>query len=112
MSELITKRGVVQGREISVSVIKTENASIVLCYDGEKPHLGTLAAALPFGKEGKPISSILLGEKDALLCRVIAERVTSITGKISLLSVSLRRVPPTDAGKVIFSLLSEIYTKV
>lgn len=111
MSELVTKRGLVQGRGISVSVIKTENASIALCYDGERPHLGTLAAALPFGEEGKPISSILLGEKDALLCRAIAERITSLTGKISLLSVSLKQVPATDAGKEIFKLLSKIYAK-
>lgn len=89
-------------------MLSAENATITLCYEGRKLRLGTLAVALPFGKGESPLSSILLGEKDTILCRALAERVTLISGKISLVSLFLKDISATNAGKALFKAVEDM----
>lgn len=71
--------------------IETGNANLLFLSEAED-QLGTLAVAMPPTERmiGPPISSILLGDRNAMIARMIAERLAQKTGKIALASVFTR----------------------
>ena len=68
--------------------IETKNANVILLSEGED-QLGTLAVALPQAPKmvGPPLSSVLLGDRNTVISRVLAERLAQRTGKMALVSV-------------------------
>jgi hypothetical protein len=99
------------GKRLSACLIRLENASIVLLDEKENIRLGTLAAAVP-EYEGKRIAtSVLLGERNAVGTRVIAERVSANIGGIAL--VSMNAEPIADAASLhpFMSLTMELVEK-
>lgn len=101
----------VGGERISLSTIDIENAAIALYYEGEKPRLGTVAIAVPFTPEKTPISSVMLGDRNTILCQTLAERVVSLTGKIGMVSLFLKTVSPEEAGRDILEMLEEAFPR-
>ena len=71
--------------------IETGNANVLFLSEAED-QLGTLAVAMPPTEKmiGPPVSSILLGDRNAMIARMIAERLAHKTGKIALASVFTR----------------------
>ena len=68
--------------------IETGNANVLFLSETED-QLGTLAVAMPPTERmiGPPVSSILLGDRNTMIARMIAERLAHKTGKIALASV-------------------------
>jgi len=77
-----------EGKRLSACLIRLENASIVLLDDKENIRLGTLAAAVPEYEGKHVVASVLLGERNAVGTRVLAERVSAELGGIALVSVN------------------------
>jgi hypothetical protein len=90
--------------------IETKNATLLLLSEGED-QLGTLAVALPPQNKmlGPPVSSILLGDRNAVIARLIAERLAHKTGKLGLASVFTTRLSDTDAGAVFLKLFDRMF---
>jgi hypothetical protein len=79
--------------------IETKNAVLVFLSEGED-QLGTLAASVPPATEilsQAVISSVLLGDRNTVTTRMLAERLASKTGKIGLVSIYLRTISETEA---------------
>ena len=89
--------------------IETKNSSIILLSEGED-QIGTLAVAIPRIEKmsGEPLSSILLGDRNSLTSRLLAERLAQRTGKISLTSVFAKTINEQQASKVFFKLFEKI----
>jgi hypothetical protein len=89
--------------------LETKNANIVLLSEGED-QLGTLAAAVPQTQNmiGPPTSSILLGDRNTIVARLLAERLAHQTGKISLASVFAKTVAEKDAGPIFLRLFEKV----
>lgn len=90
--------------------IETQNAVLVLLSEGED-RLGTLAASVPSATEiqVQPVtSSILLGNRNTTLARVLAERLAFKTGKIGLVSIHLRTVSETEAHHTLIRLFEKV----
>ncbi len=88
--------------------LETKNANIVLLSEGED-QLGTLAVAIPRKERmlGPPTSSILLGDRNMIVARLLAERLADKTGKIALTSVFAKTTAERDAGPIFIKLFDK-----
>jgi len=88
--------------------LETKNSSIVLLSEGED-QLGTLAVAIPQAQKmlGPPLSSVLLGDRNLIVARMLAERLAAKTGKIALASVFTKTLAEKEAGPVFLKLFNK-----
>jgi len=89
--------------------LETKNANLILLSEGED-NLGTLAVAIPQKERmlGPSLSSVLLGDRNTIAARLIAERLAQKTGKIALASVFAKTVAEKDVGPVFLRLFDKI----
>ena len=92
--------------------METRNASLILLSEGED-QLGTLVVAIPQEQRmvGPPLSSILLGDRNITIARVLAERIAKTTNKIALVSVFTKTVSESEAGPILLKLVRKIVGK-
>jgi hypothetical protein len=88
--------------------LETKNASLVFLSEGED-QLGTLAVAIPQAQKmvGPPLSSILLGDRNTMITRILAERLAETTKKIALVSVFSKTVSEREAGSIFLKLVEK-----
>jgi hypothetical protein len=92
--------------------IETKNSVLVFLSESED-QLGTLAASVPPATEILPqtvVSSVLLGDRNTAVVRMLAERLASKTGKIGLVSVHLRTISETEATPALIKLFERVTT--
>lgn len=104
----------VKGKEtlFMSTYMETRNGSVILLSEGEE-QIGTLAVAIPQSHEmvGPPLSSILLGDKNMLLARILAERLANKTRKIALVSVNIKTLEEREAGQILMKLTDKTLGK-
>ncbi len=90
-------------------LVETANANQVFLSEGEDK-LGTLAVAIPQSEKliGSSLSSILLGDRNMMISRVLAELLAQKTKKISLVSVFVKSVSEKEAAPILRKLLDNI----
>ena len=88
--------------------IEMKNASLLFLSEKDD-ELGTLAVAIPQTRQitGPPLSSILLGDRNIMIARLLAERLTEKIKKIALVSVFLKTVDEREAGPILLRLLEK-----
>jgi hypothetical protein len=88
--------------------LEMKNASLILLSEGED-QLGTLAVAIPQTEKmlGPPLSSILLGDRNTITARFLAEQLAKKTGKIALASVFAKTTSEREAGSVFLKLFEK-----
>ncbi|MEM2936314.1 MAG: proteasome assembly chaperone 4 family protein [Candidatus Bathyarchaeia archaeon] len=88
------------------------NASLIFLSE-EEDRLGTLAVAMPQtgGRLGPPLSSVLLGERNVMLARILAERLAKETGKLALVSVFVQTFIEGEVGPILVKLLEKTLRK-
>ena len=89
--------------------VETENANQLFLSEG-KDKLGTLAVAIPQPKKlvGSPLSSILLGDRNMMISRVLAELLAQKTKKIGLVSVFIKSVSEQEAAPILRKLVENV----
>jgi hypothetical protein len=92
--------------------IETENANQLFLSEGED-RLGTLAVALPQQQKlvGPPLSSILLGDRNQVIARILAEFLAQNTKKIALVSVFTKTVSEQEAAPILRKLMDKVLKK-
>jgi len=88
--------------------LETKNSNIILLSEGED-QLGTLAVALPQAQKmlGPPLSSVLLGDRNMIVARMLAERLATKTGKIALASVFSKTLAEREVGPIFLKLFDK-----
>jgi len=101
------------GTTYSAVLLEMKNAYIFLLSEGEE-RLGTLAVSLPPRPEmiGPPLSSTLLGERNAALSRMLAERLAKRLGRMVLVSIFARTTNDKQVLHAFLNLLDRILKKV
>jgi len=91
--------------------LETSNANLVLISERED-RLGTLAVAIPQREKmlGPPTSSILLGDRNIIIARLLAERLAEKTGKIALASVFTKTKAEKDVAPILIKLFDKTVT--
>ena len=89
--------------------VETENANQLFLSESEDK-LGTLAVAIPQPEKmvGSPLSSILLGDRNMMISRILAELLAQKTKKISLVSVFIKSVSEQEAAPILRKLLENV----
>ncbi len=92
--------------------IETENANQLFLSEGED-RLGTLAVALPQQKKllGPSLSSILLGDRNLMIARILAELLAQNTKKIALVSVFTKTISEQEATPILRKLMDQTLKK-
>jgi hypothetical protein len=106
----IVQEKIVEGDTAFLAIyLETRNASLVLMSEGED-QLGTLAVAIPQPEKmvGPPLSSVLLGDRNMIIARILAERLAGKTKKIALVSVFSKTVSEREAGAIFLKLIEKI----
>ena len=100
------------GKLFSALHVETKNANLILLSEGEDK-LGTLAVALPQAQRmlGPPLSSILLGERNIIIARLLAEQLAKITEIIALVSVFAKTLTEREASSVFLKLFKKTLEK-
>jgi len=101
------------GTTYSAILLEMKNACIFLLSEGEE-RLGTLAVSLPPrpGMIGPPLSSILLGERNVTLSRMLAERLAKRLERMVLVSIFARTTNEKQILRIFLNLLDKILKKV
>jgi len=88
--------------------LETKNASLILLSEGED-QLGTLAVAIPQAQKmvGPPLSSVLLGDRNMIIARILAERLAGRMKKIALVSVFSKTISEREAGAIFLKLVEK-----
>ena len=75
--------------------------------------LGTLALAVPnpAGLLGPVTSQTLVGDRNAISARMLAEYIASKKGKITMVSVYLERLNEIQAQKIFMNLIEKVFLK-
>jgi len=89
-----------------------KNASLIFLSEGED-RFGTLAVAMPptGGRLGPPLSSVLLGDRNIMLARILAERLAKETGRLALVSVFVQTFSEGEVGPILVKLLEKTLRK-
>jgi len=89
--------------------VEAKNSCLIMLSEKEDK-LGTLAIAVPRPKDllGPVPSSVLLGDKNAVLARMFAEYVASKKGKIALVSVYLDMLGEVQAQAFFMHLIEKV----
>lgn len=93
--------------------IETKNSTQMFLSECEDK-LGTLAVAMPQPKNlvGSPLSSVLLGDRNMMIARLLAELLADKTKKISMVSVFTKSVNEQEAAPILRELLEKTLEKV
>jgi len=105
----ITQSEMKQNETLFLAIrVEAKNANILLLSEGED-QLGTLAVGVPQKEKmlGPPMSSVLLGDRNMIVARLLAERLAEKTGKIALASVFAKTVAEKDAGSAFLKLFDK-----
>jgi hypothetical protein len=111
-AKIIKKELIEQDKTFLALYIQTKNASqLFLSEDEDK--LGTLAVAIPQPEKmvGSPLSSILLGDRNMMVSRLLAELLVQKTKKISLVSVLVKSITEQEAAPILRELLEKALSK-
>jgi hypothetical protein len=88
--------------------LEMKNASLLLLSEGED-QLGTLAISVPQTRKmvGPPLSSVLLGDRNMMIARILAERLAEKMKKIALVSVFAKTIDEREAGTIFLKLFEK-----
>jgi hypothetical protein len=94
-------------------LLETSNANQLFLSETEDK-LGTLAVAMPQPKKlvGSPVSSVLLGDRNMMITRLLAEILAEKTDKMSLVSVFVKSLNEQEAAPILKKLLDDTLKKV
>jgi hypothetical protein len=92
--------------------VETKNGCLTLFSEGEEL-IGTVAVAIPQAQEllGPQLSSILLGDKNTIIARMLAESLAARTRKIALVSINMKTVEEREIGQILMKLADKVLGK-
>jgi hypothetical protein len=109
----VTKEELVENETRFFAVyLETKNANQLFLSEGEDK-LGTLAVAMPQPDNlvGSPLSSVLLGDRNMMIARLLAELLSETTKKMSLVSVFTKSVNEQEAAPILRKLMDKVLKK-
>ena len=105
----VTQEEIKQNETLFLALrLETKNANLILLSEGED-NLGTLAVAIPQKEKllVQPLSSVLLGDRNMIIARLLAENLAQKTGKIALASVFATTLAEKDVGPIFLRLFEK-----
>jgi len=106
-SEDITEKGY----NLTATLLKLENSVIAFFDEKGSMKLGTLAVAIPKLGGQTIISSVLLGDRNLIITKILAERFSNAFNCISLVSTHLADIREGKVGSILLKLSQRLIDK-
>jgi hypothetical protein len=106
----VVKDEVVEQNTRFLSVFVETKNSIIIMLSEREDKLGTLAIAVPRQKNllAPPLSSVLLGDKNAVSARMFAEHLANAKEKMALVSIYLETMDERQAQSAFKQLIEKV----
>jgi hypothetical protein len=113
MSEIkVFREGVEDGEtKFTAKLFEVENAVIAFFDEEGSMKLGTLAIGIPNFSGESCISSVLLGDRNALITKVLAEQLARVFNKIALVSSHLAVIQENRINTLLIHLAKKLCDK-
>jgi hypothetical protein len=101
-----------KGKLFLATYLEMKNASLIFLSERED-RFGTLAVAMPPSEKmlGPALSSNLLGDRNVMVARLLAERIAQKSNKLALVSVSVETLSEMEAGPILLRLVEKTMRK-
>lgn len=95
----------------SASIIQLENAYFILFDEQAQAKIGTLAVALPPKREVREpsVSSILIGDRNIILTKLLAESSAALSGQMVFISTHFEEIRDTKISRMLLKLLKKLF---
>ncbi|MEM3737000.1 MAG: hypothetical protein QXJ75_02760 [Candidatus Bathyarchaeia archaeon] len=100
-----------EGRRFSTILVEFVNVVFGFFYEGEEEKVGTMAISLPKTRTTPATSSIVMGAKNTVPARMLAEFLAQKYAKIAFASVFTYREDDFATNRWLLKLAREIETK-
>ncbi len=100
-----------KGCNVTVTLLMLENSVMVFFDEQGSMKLGTLAVAMPKLDGQTCISSILMGDRNIVITKILAERFSNAFNCISLISTHLANIRGGKAGSILLKLTQRLIDK-
>jgi hypothetical protein len=97
-----------EGKKFSVIIFELENAVFSFFFEDDLERVGTIALAIPQTASTLNVSSILLGDRNIIPARILAEFFASKFKKMSFSSVFSKQINDTQISKILLSLAKAV----
>lgn len=106
----VIREEIIEGtNRFTATLFELENAVLVFFNEMERLRLGTLSVAMPrVEREIPSLASVLLGDRNVVLSRIIAEQLAMAIGKIVLASIFIKESNETVAGPILLRLVKRL----
>lgn len=106
----VIREEIVEGaNSFTATAFELDNAALVFFDEKTRLRLGTLSFAMPrVEREAPSLASVLLGDRNVALSRIIAEQLAAALGKIILSSVFVQESSETVAGPILLRLVKRL----
>ena len=113
MSEInVVREDVVDGEiKFTAKLFEVENAVIAFFDEEGSMKIGTLTIAIPQFSGASCISSVLLGDRNTLVTKVLAEQLVRAFNKIALVSSHLTVIQENRTNTLLISLAKKLCDK-
>ena len=111
-AKVIKEEIVEQDTRFLAVYVEAKNSCLVMLSEKEDK-MGTLALAVPNpkGLVGPVTSQTLLGDRNVITARMLAEYIAAKKEKIAMVSVYLERLNETQAQKIFMNLIEKVFLK-
>ena len=111
-AKVIKEEIVEQDTRFLAVYVEAKNSCLVMLSEKEDK-MGTLALAVPNPKGllGPVTSQTLLGDRNVITARMLAEYIASKKEKIAMVSVYLERLNEMQAQKIFMNLIEKVFLK-
>lgn len=108
----VFREGVKDGERSFVGrLFEVENAVLAFFDEEGSLKLGTLTIAIPQFEGSTCLSSVILGERNVLVTKMLAERLTRAFQKISLVSTHLAEIKERQTSASLLRLATSLCEK-
>lgn len=97
--------------KFTATLIKLENAVFAFFNEKGSSKLGTLAAAMPQFDGKICVSSILLGTRNEVITKILAEYTAKTFNGIALVSTHLTDIRESEIGPILLKLAQKLIEK-
>ncbi len=111
-AKVIKEEIVEQDTRFLAVYVEAKNSCLVMLSEKEDK-MGTLALAVPNpkGLVGPVTSQTLLGDRNVIMARMLAEYIAAKKEKIAMVSVYLERLNEMQAQKIFMNLIEKVFLK-
>ena len=109
--EIFSEETEERGYRLTATLLRLENSVMAFFDEKGSMKLGTLAVAMPKLGSQTYISSVLLGDRNIVITKILAGRFSNAFNRIALVSTHLADIREREVGSLLLRLAQSLIDK-